>query len=350
MPYGFAFAASTSSIHPPFQPQKEGRAIALLPLSEQHCISKKTETAKNSCLMVTLFLWSILNTPKIIGCVNRIHSVSNPIYSWWFSIIQNTMFLKGVFPQTFTSWLFFGKKSSIQKDWGCFLFSSIFSLSTRYGDTVPKFSTPQNPTSPRFPYGNPPQWPSAVMKQSAVAKATRETSGKIHLRIAINKCHGNLIKGPISPKCHLLHQGFLLRRGVVFILHPYETNVYPNLSTSKSTYTRWNQYDPLKSLEINGYFYFVLVYWPFESQWLVFLLKKHDGFLDRGPTRKQTVQNGYVVVFPRRCCMKTRSNWAGLISSRVKLHPVFLCYEILREMIDSAKTLFSWMWKKLIQI
>lgn len=53
--------------------------------------------------------------------------------------------------------------------------------------------------------------------------------------------------------------------------------------------------------------------------WLVFLLKKHHGFLDRG-------------------CMKTRSNWIGLISSRVKLHPVFLCYEILREMIDSEKT------------
>lgn len=51
MPYRFTFAASTSSIHPPFQPQKEGRVIALLALSEQHCISKKTEIAKNSCLM-----------------------------------------------------------------------------------------------------------------------------------------------------------------------------------------------------------------------------------------------------------------------------------------------------------
>ena len=56
-----------------------------------------------------------------------------------------------------------------------------------------------------------------------------------------------------------------------------------------------------------------------DLSWLVFLLKKHHGFLDRG-------------------CMKTRSNWIGLISSRVKLHPVFLCYEILREMIDSEKT------------
>ena len=103
--------------------------------------------------------------------------------------------------------------------------------------------------------------------------------------------------GPLNSHQNIfpsMHQGFFLRRGVVFILHPYETNVYPNLSTSKSTYTPWNQYDPLKILEINGYFYFLLVYWPFELTGFSF--KKTPWFLDHG-------------------CMKTRSklNWTDLV-------------------------------------
>ena len=77
---------------------------------------------------------------------------------------------------------------------------------------------------------------------------------------------------PIKTSSLQCIKDFLLRCGVVFILQTYETNVHINLSTSKSTYTPWNQYDHLKILEINGYFYFC---WYIDHlSWLVFLLKK----------------------------------------------------------------------------